>query len=160
MRNAIHRNLDRTKLRIGIALFFVCLTVPTVVLVKKTYNQLQWEAFHRHWVMAEELTARIDESFFALLNREEQRSFTDYSFLVISGDTEANFLQRSPLAEFPPGGDFPGLVGYFQIDAQGRFSTPLVPPDANAASYGVSNEQLEQRLALQNRIQQVLAQNR
>jgi signal transduction histidine kinase len=160
MRSAIRRNLDQIKLRIGIAVFFICLAVPTVVLVKQAYSQLQWEAFHQHWVMAEELTARIDSRFAEFVSREEQRSFADYSFLLLTGDANSNFLQRSPLSEYPPGGDFPGLTGYFQIDAQGQFSTPLVPVNANAADYGVANEQLAQRYALQNRIQQVLAQNR
>ncbi|MBN1379961.1 MAG: HAMP domain-containing histidine kinase [Gammaproteobacteria bacterium] len=159
MRSNIHRNIDQTKLRLGIALFFVCMSIPTIVLVKQSYSQLKWEAFHQHWVMAEELSIRIDSQFGELVNREEQRSFTDYSFLVVTGDIKNSFLQRSPLSEFPPAGDLPGLIGYFQIDAQGQFSTPLIPQNANAANYGVAKEQLQQRQALQNQIQQVLAQN-
>lgn len=156
----MRRNLDKTKLRLAIVAFFICLAAPTVVLVVHAYRQLKWETFYQYRVMAEELTGRIDDRFAEYVNREQQRSFTDYSFLVAAGDSNTGFLQRSPLSEYPPASDLPGLIGYFQIDANGRFSTPLLPLDVKASNYGINGEQLLQRRSVQDTIKQILSENR
>ncbi len=153
--------LDKKKLRRWLTLFFLALTIPTAILIRQAYSQLQWEAFHQHRVLAEELAARIDARLSRLINDEEARAFTDYAFLVIAGDPSANFVQRSPLSAFPVAATIPGLIGYFQVDTQGDFSTPLLPAaGAAAASYGISAEEREQRLMLANRIQRILSENR
>ncbi|MDX2456406.1 MAG: HAMP domain-containing sensor histidine kinase, partial [Gammaproteobacteria bacterium] len=52
-------------------------------------------------------------------------------------------------------------VGYFQVDTRGAFTTPLLPTAGTAASsYGISAEELEQRLVLQRQIEQILSRNR
>ena len=119
--------LDRKKLRRWLAVFFLSLAIPTGILVYQAYSQLKWEAFHQYRVLAEELAARIDARIVQLINTEESRSFADYTFLNVAGDPAANFLQRSPLSAYPHTSPIPGLVGYFQVDAQGEFTTPLVP---------------------------------
>ncbi|VAX07164.1 Sensory box histidine kinase [hydrothermal vent metagenome] len=152
--------LDRRKLRLWLLLFFMALVIPTVVLVQQAYSQLKWEAMHQYRVLAEELAARVDASFTMLIDKEEARSFADYAFLVIEGETKANFLQRSPLSKYPVESSLPGLIGYFQVDAGGLFSTPLLPmASVPVASYGISPEEMEQRQVLQTTIQQILAQN-
>ncbi len=153
--------LDRKRLRLWLALFFLALAVPTVILIHQAYSQLKWEAFHQHRVLAEELAARIDTRFIELINDEERRSFADYAFLVVAGDPSANFVQRSPLSAYPVESAIPGLIGYFQVDADGAFSTPLLPQVLKkATTYGISGEELTQRSALKERIQQILSQNR
>lgn len=153
--------LDRTRLRLWLALFFLALAAPTVVLIYQAYSQLKWEAFHQHRVLAEELAARIDARFAELINDEEKRSFADYAFLVVAGDPSANFVQRSPLSAYPVESAIPGLIGYFQVDADGAFSTPLLPQAAKeATTYGIAGEELTRRTALKERIQQILSQNR
>ena len=153
--------LDRKKLRRWLAVFFLALAIPTGILVYQAWSQLKWEAFHQHRVLAEELAARIDARIIALVNAEEARSFADYAFLNVAGDPAANFLQRSPLSAYPHDSPISGLVGYFQIDTQGAFTTPLVPQAGTvASSYGISAGELEQRLALQQRIEQILSRNR
>jgi hypothetical protein len=118
--------------------FFLALAVPTAVLVIHAFGQLKWEAFHQHRQVAQALSGRIDAELSRLLNAEEARSFADYGFLVVAGDLSSNILQRSPLSIFPPQTAIPGLVGYFQVDADGRFSTPLLPATGELeASYGV-----------------------
>ena len=63
--------------------------------------------------------------------------------LVVMGDPSANFVQRSPLSAYPSASSIPGLIGYFQVDAQGAFTTPLLPgPEAVPAAYGISTEEL------------------
>lgn len=153
--------LDRKRLRLWMAVFFLATAVPTAILVYQAYSQLKWEAFHQHRVLAEELAARIDARIIQLVNTEEARSFADYGFLNVAGDPAENFLQRSPLSAYPPASLIPGLVGYFQVDSEGGFTTPLVPPAGSAtANYGISAGELEQRLALQQKIEQVLSRNR
>jgi signal transduction histidine kinase len=153
--------LDRKKLRRWLAVFFLALAIPTGILVYQAYSQLKWEAFHQHRVLAEELAARIDARIVQLINTEEARSFADYAFLNVAGDPAASFLQRSPLSAYPHASSIPGLVGYFQVGAQGEFTTPLVPPTGTVAStYGISAGELEQRLALQQQLEQILSRNR
>jgi len=153
--------LDRKRLRLWLSVFFLALAIPTGVLVYQAYSQLKWEAFHQYRVLAEELAERIDGHIIELINAEEARSFADFAFLNVAGDPAANFLQRSPLSAYPPEPSIPGLVGYFQVDTHGEFTTPLVPPAGTVAStYGISAGELEQRLALQQRIEQILSSNR
>lgn len=153
--------LDRKRLRLWLAAFFLALAVPTGFLVYQAYSQLKWEAFHQHRVLAEELAARVDDRIIQLVDAEEARSFSDYAFLNVAGDPAASFLQRSPLSAWPPASSIPGLVGYFQVDSRGAFTTPLVPPAGTATSdYGISAGELEQRLALQQKIEHILSRNR
>ncbi|MDH3280578.1 MAG: HAMP domain-containing histidine kinase [Gammaproteobacteria bacterium] len=160
MRASLER-WDEKRLRLWLAAFFVALAIPTAVLVRQAYSQLKWEAFQRHRVMAEELVARIDRRLIELINAEEARSFADYAFLIAAGDPAAGFLQRSPLSAYPVASAIPGLLGYFQVNAQGVFSTPLLPqPGVQPAAYGVSQSELDKRLALGHRIREILSENR
>ena len=153
--------LDRKRLRLWLSVFFLALAIPTGVLVYQAYSQLKWEAFHQYRILAEELAERIDARIVQLINTEEARSFADYAFLNVAGDPAANFLQRSPLSAWPPEPPIPGLVGYFQVDTHGEFTTPLVPPTGTVAStYGISAVELGQRLILQQQIEQILSRNR
>ncbi|MEN8206029.1 MAG: ATP-binding protein [Pseudomonadota bacterium] len=153
--------LDRKRLRLWLSVFFLALAIPTGILVYQAYSQLKWETFHQYRVLAGELAERIDSRIIQLINAEGARPFADYAFLNVAGDPAANFLQRSPLSAYPPEPRIPGLVGYFQVGTHGAFTTPLVPPAGTvASSYGIPAVELEQRLALQQRIEQILSSNR
>lgn len=156
----MRRFSNTLQLRLVLLLFFLALTLPTTILVRQAYSQLKWEAFYQYRNLAEELSSRVNNRFNQLISEEESRAFADYSFLVVSGAPEANFLQPSPLSRFPVESAIPGLIGYFQLNAQGHFSTPLLPQPASQASiYGVSAAQLSQRQQLQRQIQRVLSDN-
>ncbi|WP_455234012.1 sensor histidine kinase [Thiogranum longum] len=153
--------LDKRRLRRWLTGFFVALAVPTGILIYQAYSQLKWEAFHQHQLLAEELAARVDERLIQLINGEEARAFTDYAFLVVAGDPAASFLRPSVLSVFPVASDLPGLIGYFQVDAAGGFSTPLLPQaGVDPTAYGISRQELEQRSALVESIRQILTDNR
>lgn len=148
------------KFRLALGLFFLALSVPSVILVNQAYSQLKWEAFYQHRTLAEELSARINRRFGQLITTEESRAFGDYSFLVVSGVPEANYLQPSPLSRYPANANFPGLLGYFQIDAKGQFTTPLLPqPAIQAASYGIPTPEIAERQNLQAQIFSILRDN-
>jgi signal transduction histidine kinase len=153
--------LTPKKLRRVLALFFLALVLPTGLLVYQAYSQLKWEAFHQHRVMAEELSSRIQAQAAEWIVREEARRFSDYAFLVVEGDPATNYVERSPLSTFPPDSELPGTLGYFQVDAAGNFTTPLLPASGSGGStFGVSKIELEQRRLLAQRIQSILSRNR
>ena len=155
------KGLDKRRLRNLLALLFLGLAVPTAFLIWQAYSQLKWEAFHQHRVAAEELTRRVDSNLIAMIRTADARTFADYTFLVVSGDPSANFVQRSPLSAYPVMADLPGAVGYFQVDTDGTFSTPLLPPaGTDAGSLGISGTEYNNRLQLAQELQSILADNR
>ena len=151
--------MNTRRLKILLLLLFVALAIPTGVLVFQAYGQLKWEAFYQHQQLAREFALRIDRQFSELMQREENRSFTDYAFLNVVGSDGSNFLQRSPLSGFPLDSQVPGILGYFQVDASGALATPTLP-QSNASSYGITAQELDQRVALESRIRDILSKNR
>jgi len=144
-----------------VGLFFVALAIPTAVLVARAVDQLKWESFYHYQRLAEELANRVDKQLRELIARQELYSYADYSFLTLVGDPAAGFRQRSPLSAFPPDASIPGLIGYFQVDAQGLFSTPLLPEsEEDPTAYGVDAEEKAARWALQERILAILGSTR
>lgn len=140
--------------------FFLALAIPTAMLIWHASDQLKWEAFYRFRLQAEELTSRIDADLARAVRDAESRGFGDYGFLVVTGDPTANFVEPSPLARFPLDTDVPGVLGYFQVDAAGRFSTPLVPAgNTDASRYGVTVEELSLRKQREASIHAVLRDN-
>ncbi len=158
--SGIFSGLDIVRLRRWLLLFLLAITIPTVMLIYQTYSQLKWEAFHQQRLLAEELSERIEAQFSQLINKEQERPYTDYVFFNLAGNPSANFLQRSPLSEYPVNTAIPGLVGYFQVDTDGGLSTPIVPTElTNLDSYGISPDDLLIRKASQNQLYQILSQN-
>ncbi|KAA3628208.1 MAG: GHKL domain-containing protein [Proteobacteria bacterium] len=153
--------LSAKRLRAWLVIFFLALALPTGVLIYQAYSQLKWEAFHQHRVMAEELSNRIQAQIAEHMTSEELRGFADYAFLVVTGDPATNYVQRSPLSRYPTASELPGVVGYFQVDTAGAFSTPLLPATGtDATAFGVSGKELERRQELAQRIQSILNRNR
>ncbi|MGR8931227.1 MAG: sensor histidine kinase, partial [Gammaproteobacteria bacterium] len=140
---------------------FLGLALPMAALIYYAFDQLKWEAFHLNQVVAEELAQRIDGEYRRLIALEEARPSTDYAFMNVAGGSKSGFLQRSPLSAFPIAETMPGLIGYFQVDGQGRLTTPLLPADeAVAQSYGIDEEEHKARHAKLEQIAQILSQNR
>lgn len=155
------RGFNKKRLRNLLALFFVALAAPTVVLIWQAYGQLKFEALHQHRGIAEELTQRIDSQLNDMIRVADSRSFADYSFLVVSGDPNAKFVQRSPLSTYPVSASLPSVLGHFQVDSQGAFSTPLLPAaGTNVGDLGISDSEFAERQKLARELQEVLADNR
>jgi len=155
------KGFDHGRLRNLLLLFFLALAVPTAVLIWQAYSQLKWEAFHQYRGVAEELTRRIDARLNGMINTADAHSFADFTFLVVSGDPSANFVQRSPLSAYPVIEVVPGVLGYFQVDSDGVFSTPLLPPEGtDAVNLGIGEGEYGDRQQLAHEIQAILADNR
>ena len=154
-------NLSRARLAIMLGLLFVALAVPTAVLLLQTQRQIKFESFYQYRTLADELGLRIDAELQRMIAVEEARGYADYRFVVVAGDpATSNFLQRSPLARFPVQAEIPGVIGYFQVGADGAFSTPSVPEDlSDPARWGLDAAELAQRTALRDRLLDVLRRN-
>ena len=160
MTSQLLSGLNKRRLQRGLLLFFLALAIPTAILIRQAYSQLKWESFHQYHLMAKDVSSRIDAQFSQLLDIEQQRSFSDYSFLTLAGDPAANFLQRSPLSNYPIQSPIAGVRGYFQVDSVGNLVTPLLPEQLNQVSrYGVTETDLNARVALQGQLHDILSQN-
>jgi signal transduction histidine kinase len=154
--------MSLVRLRGLLLLLFFALAVPSAIILIETQGQLRWESFHHFRGQAEALSGRIDAGLRDAIATEEGRGFGEYAFLVSAGDPAlSNLVQRSSLAAFPVRSPVPGLIGYFQVDDEGRFSTPVLPPDEAATNrYGIGAEEWAQRSALQLRLFDLLSSNR
>src|SRR5580765_7357792 len=161
MARAYARSFSRARLATMLGLLFVALAVPTVVLLVQTQRQIKFESFFQYRTLADELGLRIDAELQRLIAAEEARGYGDYRFVVVAGDpATSNFVQRSPLARFPVQSEIPGVIGYFQVGADGEFSTPTVPDDlSDPTRWGLDTAELEQRTALRDKLLDVLRRN-
>jgi len=156
---ALIKNYDQRRLRNLLAVMFLALAIPTGVVIWQAFSQLKWESFYQHRAQAEELTNRIDAEITAEVRTAESRNFADFAFL--NSAPLAKIQQRSPLAAWPVAEDLPGLIGYFQVDAEGQFSTPLLPmPGISPADVGLDNEEFTQRQSVANEIRTILTTNK
>jgi two-component system phosphate regulon sensor histidine kinase PhoR len=154
------RGFDERALKLVLAGFFLALAVPAGILIAQAYSQLKWQAFRSTQISAEELAARIDGALRLTVAVEDARSFGAYSFLVVEGDAAANFVQRSPLSVFPVNSALPGVLGWFQVDAAGNLTTPLLPEAGVAASaYGITPEEQAARAERVAQLRELLARN-
>jgi len=147
------------KLRGILLLFFLALIIPTAILIVQAYSQLKWESFHQQRVLAESFVSQVDQRFNKILDKENARSFTDYSFLNIVGGKGQRFLQRSLLSSYPVKSSVPGVISYFQVDNDGRLTTPLLPEMTNGRFYGLSTDEIKPRLRLFQRLRNILHKN-
>ncbi len=159
--NKLIGGFDKRGLQKLLLLVFLALAVPTAVLIWQAYGQLKWESYHQYRGVAEALTDRIDARLREMVSSADARSFGDYTFLIVSGDPSGKFVQRSPLSAFPPEQDLPGVLGYFQVDNEGVFSTPILPPaGTEAVSLGINDSEYAERRQAAQDIRSILVDNR
>lgn len=158
MSNSIAKGLSPRGLRVTLVLFLIGISIPSGLLLYRAYDQMKWEVFHQYRIIAEDTARRIDADLKRLIDAEEARSFNDYAFLTINSGSNAQQLQSSPLSQFPVSSDLPGLIGYFQVDSEGRFSSPLVPAQTtDYGEFGISQPDYEGRLKLHRRLESILS---
>ena len=126
---------EQSKLRTLLFGLWLLLLLPTLFLGYQTYQRLQFEALHQYRTLAETLTDGIAGSLSLALQQESARDPAEYGFALGDG--------RSPLAALTPTSGLPGILGYFQVDAQGDLSSPVMPIGPELG--GVSVEELALR---------------
>lgn len=146
------------QLRTVLISLFLILAAPTLFLSVKAREQIKWEALYQQRQLAEELSSRIDENIQRWVLREQNRPTSDYSFLAQS--SSQSLLQRSPLSNWPYSDAPAGLIGYFQLDDNGNFQTPLLPAASSwNVNTGFSPQDLESRTELQKTLYRILSEN-
>jgi signal transduction histidine kinase len=117
------------RLRLYFALFFILLAVPIVILLRHTYGNLEQESFFLYRRTAESLMVTLHQRLQENLLVEEQRPYTHYRYIHVADRAvpQQEGLNLSPLADFPVRSEIPGILGYFQIDPDGSFHSPLLP---------------------------------
>ena len=151
--------LNKRRLRLSLSLFLLALILPSSVLIYQAFSQLKWESFRHHQMMAEEVAARIDNHIKRLVEKEEARSFSDYSFLNVASNVNINLLKPSPLSAYPYDTELPGMIGYFQVNNEGSFSSPLLPQQGDVSEYGITTDEVFQRQAVNRQMQAILSEN-
>lgn len=153
-RHAVGKQYGERRLGILLSLLFTALAVPTGALILQAYDQLKWEAWYQYRSQAEELANRLDAGLQQQIARAESRSFDDFSFMQAAPG--GGLQQRSPLSAFPVSQDLPGVIGYFQIDPEGAFTTPILP----GSELRLSIDDFEARSRAAGDIRRILARNR
>jgi len=152
--------LSKSRLRIVYTLFFFSLAIPSAIISYVAYEKLRWESFHQYQQTAQTLVLEINDALNKGLIKEENRADSDYSFLTLKGDPKAKFVQRSVLSSFPVESDLPGVVGYFQVDDNGQFTSPLLPHNVEqSALYGLSDKEMSLRQQRTTDVYNILHQN-
>jgi two-component system, OmpR family, phosphate regulon sensor histidine kinase PhoR len=155
MAQPLTRGLTRRRLRAVLLGLFVLLAAPAVALVLQTQRQLRWESYHQYDTLAGELALRIDAELQRLVALEEARSYADYGFLTLGEG--GSVVQRSALSQDPARTPLAGALGWFQIDAEGRFSSPLLPATQDdPAGWGLDPAQVDTRRQLVERVRAVI----
>ena len=118
------------RVRIAFALLVVCLAVPMWLLIDRALGGVQIEREAQNRAVAERVFDEMERALSDFLRAEDERPPAQYSFYYTPDGAPSNFRVRSPLADTP---EKPFVVGYFQIDADGKVTTPLLPLDRAAA---------------------------
>src|SRR5262245_32760180 len=153
---------ERAKARLRKLLLgcLILIGLPVALVIGRAYTQLEHETLYQYRVSAEQVIAQLNQRLFDALKPEEDRAFDDYHFFKVA-DGQRGVFELSPLASLSAASRFPGLAGYFQIEPNGGFSTPLVPdaipPSVELASFGVTPAELERRRQLRRVLLDILS---
>ena len=164
-----YRPLNAVEAKRRLALWlFACgllLAVPIGVLLLWTYQQFRNEAFYRYQTAAIELVNRLNERVYEMLKPEAERPFDHYSFWSVPQNAlvPEETLNVSPLAQLALKTTVPGVIGYFQIDPDGSFHSPVLPElNLNGLSgrqdKPLSHDEVDRRVALKAKLQALLNQ--
>lgn len=148
----------KRRLLATLLLFLAALSVPVYLLMDRVYAQLDNERFFNASREAEQWVGRIDQALQSALQKEQDRPIAEYRFFNVLENRLLNAagLKFSPLSELPPKTDVAGVVGYFQIDADGSFQIPALPDLEQGRSSVLSPDELAKRLALKERLKMLL----
>ncbi len=155
---------SKTKIRWIFGLFLAALIIPAAFLSHQAHRQLDWQIRQQYQQDAKALVALIDDRLAQMIAKEESRSDSDYSFFILTGDSQSRLVQRSQLSKLPFDTELDGVIGYFQIDQEGNFSSPILPTShvqqtVQPQLYGISPEEKVKRQRLEHQIKTILLNN-
>ena len=142
-----------------LAVFGIVLVLPVALLLLRVHQQLRHEVFFQYQSASVELLNRVNERVYEILKPESERPFDQYSFWSVPQNAlvPEQTLNVSPLAQMAQQTSVPGVIGYFQIDPDGSFHSPVVPEIelnglGSAKAKTFSQSDLEQRRTLKARL--------
>jgi two-component system phosphate regulon sensor histidine kinase PhoR len=119
-----------TKIKLYLTLFFLAVTIPSGVLLYRSFEYLEKEALYSYRQKAELITQIINKKVVSDIEVENRRSYAEYRFLMVVKVIGGEEIILSPLAAMPYQSSFKGLLGYFQIDPDGTLTSPALPEGA------------------------------
>ena len=138
------------KLKTQFILFFLLLAGTLGFLLFHSYQQIQSEEQRLWETLSENTFNQMQAQISDLLLIEDKRSFSEYRYYYVPESVAQGYaLNVSPLANLPQGND--GITGYFQIDPNGKFHTPYLPPNKDQKKV----TKLTQRQELQDKLKQL-----
>lgn len=145
---------QRKRITWGLLGFFSLLGLAAVYLIYFSYGQLRFESFYVQRNLAEDFVNRVGVALQERIATESRRAPAEYDFLISSTE---RFGQLSPLSNLNPAVSFPGALGYFQVDAAGQFSSPLLPEAAEqVAAIGLSDAEISSRRKVREDLRELL----
>ena len=123
------------RLRLGAAVVGVGLLSALGLLVERAMESASMEAQLRHQMVAERIFDEMERELSGLIELEESRPFLHWRYAYVpevaleyNGYQTNPTLSRSPLADPPTA---PHVIGYFQLNPDGRLVTPMHPHDGS-----------------------------
>ncbi len=122
----------------------VSVTVLLAALLNGAIRSVEREEALRQARIADRIVDGLERELSKRVEREEARPFLHYRYAWVPSNEFGNAgVGRSPLAELPTD---PAIVGYFQIDPDGRLGTPHRPAEGPTVNPVAQVEAIEARL--------------
>ena len=134
-KGGFYREVERARRRLLLTLviFVAALAAPLSFVFFLAYQNVYQDNLGNYQQLAEQVVGEVEKQISELSAIEMKRPFEHYSYFNVSSDSSLpQSLQRSPLAQGDMLDLYPGLVGFFQIDADNQLTTPYLPETSEA----------------------------
>ncbi|WDE01617.1 sensor histidine kinase [Thalassomonas actiniarum] len=149
-------------LRLVVALFFLGLVIPLAIIISYGYQQFESEMYFQYRWKSSNAQAQVNKILKQRIKAQEQLTQESYNFYQWL-ESPVDLSWRKTLSPLANPENYPkdiGFIGYFQIDATGTLTTPLLPYSSRgeiaAENTQLQWDEIEHRLASQGRIKQLV----
>jgi nitrogen-specific signal transduction histidine kinase len=130
------------RLRCFTIIFLILLLVPISVVFYKGFNQFEKDLLTEYQRKTEKITSQLNLKLFKRAvydNAMSTLTFDYYQHIYNPVNQEVTRI-KSPLSTPEYNKRFWGLIGYFQIDQQGQFNSPIWPEKINDTTEIISDD--------------------
>ncbi len=142
------------RIRLGLLFLGLSILLPAAWLSHYSLQQIEWEAFYQLQQQAKLLTRQMEARLEELAKRESRRPRSHWQYW--SDPLVPRQGQTGPLAVLPDSLDIPGLIGYFELDGEGRLCSPILPCEEEDNA-GLSIQERSARMAWITRLREAFA---
>jgi len=118
-----------SRFRLIVILFFLGLLIPLTLIIYSGFTQFENEMFYQYRWKASNAVEQINKTFTERLAKEQERPPENYNFYQFVKNP-VNMSWQKELSPLSNPSNHPmgiGFIGYFQIDINGKLTTPLLP---------------------------------